>query len=55
VQVNGKVRAHVTVAADAAEDDVKARALSSVHAQLDGKQVVKVVVVPGRLVNVVIR
>jgi len=55
VQVNGKVRAHVTVAADAAEDDVKARALSSVHAHLDGKQVAKVVVVPGRLVNVVIR
>jgi len=55
VQVNGKVRGHVTVAADTGEDDVKALALAAVQGLVDGKQVAKVVVVPGRLVNVVIK
>ena len=53
VQVNGKVKAKITVAADAPEDDVRAAALSAVEAALGGKDVKKVVVVPGRLVNIV--
>lgn len=53
VQVNGKVKAKITVAADAPEDDVRAAALAAVEAALGGKDVKKVVVVPGRLVNIV--
>ena len=53
VQVNGKVKAKITVAADAAEDDVKAAGLAAAEKALEGKDVKKVVVVPGRLVNIV--
>jgi leucyl-tRNA synthetase len=55
VQVNGKVRAKVTVAVGAPEEDVKARALEAAADQVAGKTIVKVVVVPGRLVNVVVK
>jgi len=56
VQVNGKLRARVTVAADAPVDQVRAAALAEekVEALLAGGQPRKVIVVPGRLVNVVI-
>ena len=47
VQVNGKVKAKIMVAADAAEDDIKAVGLAAVEAALEGKDVKKVVVVPG--------
>ena len=53
VQVNGKVKAKITVAADAAEEDVKAQALKAVSQAIEGKDVKKVVVVKGRLVNIV--
>jgi leucyl-tRNA synthetase len=53
VQVNGKVRGRVEVAADAAEDDVRAAALAAVAEQLAGKEPRKVIVVPGRMVSVV--
>ena len=53
VQVNGKVKAKITVAADAAEEDVKAQALEAVSQAIEGKDVKKVVVVKGRLVNIV--
>ncbi len=53
VQVNGKVKARITVAADAANDDVQATALAAVDAAVAGKDIKKVVVVPGRLVNIV--
>jgi leucyl-tRNA synthetase len=57
VQVNGKVRAKVKVAtgADAATLQRVAEADETVRQQLGGKQVVKVVVVPGRMVNFVVR
>jgi leucyl-tRNA synthetase len=56
VQVNGKVRGHVTVAADAGKDDLEQAALADekVQAFLAGATPKKVIVVPGRLVNVVI-
>ena len=56
VQVNGKVRGKVTVPADADDDAVKKSALGedNVIRFLEGKTVRKVVVVPGRLVNVVV-
>ena len=53
VQVNGKVKAKITVAADAAEDAVREAALEAVAAATDGKDIKKVIVIPGRLVNVV--
>ncbi|HIT50758.1 MAG TPA: leucine--tRNA ligase [Candidatus Aveggerthella excrementigallinarum] len=55
VQVNGKVKARITVALDAAEDDVKAAALEAVSRVAEGKNVVKTIVIPGRLVNIVVK
>ena len=57
VQVNGKLRGRVTVPASAGEDEVRAAALADpkVLPFVEGKSVVKVVVVPGRLVNVVVK
>jgi len=55
VQVNGRVRARITVAADAPDDEVERQALAHPHVQAHtaGKRVEKVVVVRGRLVGVV--
>ena len=57
VQVNGKLRAKVVVAPDISEADLRALALadSRVQSLIDGHQVVKVIVVPQRLVNVVVK
>jgi leucyl-tRNA synthetase len=57
VQVNGKLRDRIEVPADAAEEELLASARGSekVAAHLDGKEVVKEVVVPGKLVNLVVR
>lgn len=56
VQVNGKVRDRITVPVNISEEEAKAAALASeaVKRYLDGKQPRKVILVPGRLVNVVI-
>ncbi len=56
VQVNGKVRARMEVAADASKDALEAAALEQENAQrfMDGKTVRKVIVVPGKLVNIVV-
>ena len=56
IQVNGKVRGRVTVATSATQDEVKAAALAEekVAALLNGGEPRKVIVVPGRLVNVVL-
>ena len=55
VQVNGKVRSRVVVAADAPPADIEAAALADpkVIGSLDGAVPKKVIVVPGRLVNIV--
>ncbi|MBR3384502.1 MAG: class I tRNA ligase family protein, partial [Atopobiaceae bacterium] len=53
VQVLGKLRARIQVAADAGREELEAAALAAVESQLEGKKVMKVVVVPGRLVNIV--
>jgi leucyl-tRNA synthetase len=57
VQVNGKLRGRVTVpaGADAAKTEAAARRDSKIVEILDGKTVVKVVVVPGKLVNFVVK
>ncbi len=56
VQVNGKVRGKVSVAADISKDDAEAAALANdnVARFIDGKPVRKVIVVPGKLVNIVV-
>jgi leucyl-tRNA synthetase len=57
VQVNGKLRSRVIAAPDVSEDDLRAAALSDdrVRSLIDGHEVVKVIVVPRRLVNIVIK
>jgi leucyl-tRNA synthetase len=57
VQVNGKVRGHLTVPVETAEAEIKRLALAEprIEQLLAGKEVVKVVVVPGRLVSVVVK
>ena len=56
VQVNGRVRGRVEVPVDLPDDELVARAreLPRVRSYLDGKEVRKTVVVPGRLVNLVV-
>ncbi|GGO72479.1 leucine--tRNA ligase [Bowmanella pacifica] len=55
VQVNGKVRAKLTVAADATQEQVQAHALEqdNVRQHTDGKTLRKVIYVPGKLLNIV--
>lgn len=57
VQVNGKVRDRLSVAVDAEKDDVlaEARAASNTRRFLEGKQVLKEIYVPGKLVNFVVK
>ena len=57
IQVNGKVRGRIRVAADSSEDSVRERALADekVKAAIGGKEMVKAIVVPGKLVNIVVR
>jgi leucyl-tRNA synthetase len=57
VQVNGKLRGRVEAAVDAPERELLelARGLESVQHHLDGREVVKEIVVPGKLVNLVVR
>jgi leucyl-tRNA synthetase len=57
VQVNGKVRDRLQVPADIAEERAKELALASqrVRAHIDNKDVQRVIYVPGKLVNVVVR
>ncbi len=56
VQVNGKVRDRITIAAGASEDEIKTAALASaaVRKFLDGKPPKKVIVAQGRLVSIVV-
>ncbi|GAB4543678.1 MAG: leucine--tRNA ligase [Anaerolineales bacterium] len=54
VQVNGKLRAKVTVPADASEDEIKSAALEAAQKHLEGKEPRKVIVANKRLVNIVI-
>jgi leucyl-tRNA synthetase len=57
VQVNGKLAVVIRVAAGSAEDVVKETALADakVQTRVAGKTVAKVIVVPGKLVNLVVR
>ncbi|HEX7606914.1 MAG TPA: class I tRNA ligase family protein, partial [Usitatibacter sp.] len=56
VQVNGKLRGHITVSASASREEIEKAALGheAVVKFIAGQKVKKVIVVPGRLVNVVV-
>ena len=56
VQVNGKVRERLMVAADVTEDEIKETALESEKVKVftEGKEIKKVIFVPGKLLNIVI-
>lgn len=53
VQVMGKLRGRATIAADASKEETEKAALEAVASYIEGKTVRKVIVVPGKLVNVV--
>ena len=57
VQVNGKVRGEVTISISEDENSIKEKALSldNVKRHIDGKEVVKVIVIKGKIVNVVVK
>ncbi len=57
VQVNGKLRSRIEVPANASKDEIEAAAINDENVKrfTDDKQVVKVIVVPGKLVNIVVR
>ena len=57
IQVNGKIRSRITIPADAEEAQVRELALADekVKAAIAGKEVVKVLVVKGRLVNIAVK
>ena len=55
VQVHGKVRGRARAPRDASKEALEALARETVAAQLEGKQLIKTVVIPGRLVNFVVR
>lgn len=56
VQVNGKLRSHISVALDAERADIEAIAKADDHIirYLEGKPIRKIIIVPGRLVNIVV-
>jgi leucyl-tRNA synthetase len=57
VQVNGKLRGRIRVAVDVEEEEIRRRALAEekVAQHVAGRQVVKVIVVPRKLVNIVVK
>ena len=57
IQVNGKIRSRITVAVGLPDNEVQQQALADekIRGMLDGKEIVKVIVVPDKLVNIVAR
>ena len=57
VQVNGKVRGKITVSTDSTDDEMKklAKEIDNVKTFIDGKEIVKEIVVPKKLVNIVVK
>jgi leucyl-tRNA synthetase len=57
VQINGKVKANLSIALEEKQEEVQAKAmeLAAIQAALTGKTVVKVIYVPGRIFNIVVK
>jgi len=57
VQINGKIRSHIVIAIGTADEKVRELALADekIKAAIEGKQIVRVIIVPNKLVNIVVR
>lgn len=57
IQINGKIKSRINVASDLTEEEIKTTALenSVIKANTEGKNIVKVIVIKGRLVNIVVK
>ncbi len=57
VQVNGKLRGEITIKVDEDEESIKAKAIDNdnVKKHIDGKEIVKVIVIKGKIVNIVVK
>lgn len=57
IQVNGKLRSRLMASPQTANEELEKKALSDakIHEYTDGREIVKVIVVPGRLVNIVVK
>jgi len=55
IQVNGRIRDRLVVSIQATESEIKSKALDlpKIKSFLDGKQIKNIIVVPGKLVNIV--
>jgi leucyl-tRNA synthetase len=57
IQINGKVREKLVVPVDISEDEAKKSAFADekIKGYVDGKQIVKTIYVPGKLLNIVVK
>ena len=57
IQVNGKIKSRINVASDLDEEGIKKAALENetIKSATEGKNIVKVIVIKGRLVNIVVK
>ena len=57
MQVNGKLRASIKINIDEAEDSIKNKALQeeNVKRHIADKEIIKIIVIPGRIVNIVVK
>ncbi len=57
IQINGKVRSRVVVPSDIGEEDLKLRVMEDekIKESINGKKIIKTIVVPKKLVNMVVR
>ena len=57
VQVNGKLRGTITTSSDASEDEIKEAAYRdpNVKKHIDGKEIVKTIIIKGKIVNIVVK
>ena len=57
VQVNGKLRGEITISMDEEEESIKEKAMNDENVKkfIDGKEIVKVIVIKGRIVNIVVK
>jgi len=57
IQLNGKLKQRINVSASASQEDIKSLALSDskIREQIKGKEIKKVIIVPGKLVNIVVK
>ncbi|MDD6879314.1 MAG: leucine--tRNA ligase [bacterium] len=57
VQVNGKVRATITITLDEDEESIKTKALAEENVKkfIDGKEIIKIIIIKGKIVNIVVK